>query len=110
MYIISFSRKVLWLAAGTTNNDPRVIARYFVDCVHSLNGKFCFFTLLLLLLLFLGCPKMVRTDYGTENSLLAIIQQILRHNSSDRTSFLYGKSTHNQVFTITTIYIYKLYL
>ena len=30
-----------------------------------------------------GCPKILRADMGTENSLLATVQQILRHFDSD---------------------------
>ena len=28
-----YSRKVLWLKAGTTNNNPRVIAYYYMEYV-----------------------------------------------------------------------------
>ena len=54
---------------------------------------------------------MVRTDFGTENSLLALIQPILRHNHTDAAaggkSFVYGKSIHNQVYfcIIATMYV-----
>ena len=44
---------------------------------------------------------MVRADMGTENSLLAIIQPILRHFHTDchagYQSFIYGRSICNQV-------------
>ena len=46
-----YSRKVLWLRAGTTNNDPAVVAGYFVEAIER----------------FGGCPQKVRTDFGTEN-------------------------------------------
>ena len=30
--INGYSRKILWLFVGSTNNDPKVIAYYFVNC------------------------------------------------------------------------------
>ena len=44
---------------------------------------------------------MLRADNGTENSLVAIIQPILRHYHHDtlagKKSFMYGRSINNQV-------------
>jgi len=34
-----YSRKILWLKVASTNNDPYVIAGYFLDCVTKLGGK-----------------------------------------------------------------------
>ena len=52
-------------------------------------------------LFYLGCPRILRADMGTENSLLSVVQPILRHYDSDRLSgkksFIYGKSICNQV-------------
>ena len=28
-----FSRRIMWIHVASTNNDPKVIAGYFVDCV-----------------------------------------------------------------------------
>ena len=51
--------------------------------------------------LFSGCPGIVRTDRGTENSTVAFLQPFLRRNGRDRLagerSFQYGKSASNQV-------------
>lgn len=33
-----FSRKVLWLKMSSTNRDPRVISRYYLECVESCGG------------------------------------------------------------------------
>jgi len=49
--IDGFSRKLLWLKASTTNNNPIVIANYFLQNIKT-NG----FT-----------PKILRMDKGTEN-------------------------------------------
>ena len=50
-------------------------------------------------MIFLGCPKILRTDPGTENSI--VVQPALRHNASDSfagsNSHCYGKSPSNQV-------------
>ena len=73
-----YSRKVLWLRAGTTNNDPAVVAGYFVEAIER----------------FGGCPQKVRTDFGTENVTIRAIQTALRANNPS--SFIAGASTHNQ--------------
>ena len=36
----SFSRRILWLEVGTTNNDPKVIAGYHLEGVRKLRGMF----------------------------------------------------------------------
>ena len=51
-----------------------------------------------------GCPKILCTDPGTENSVVAVIQPVLRHNGTDyfagSNSHRYGKSPANQVYYI----------
>lgn len=51
--------------------------------------------------LFLGCPRIVRSDRGTENSKIAFLQPFLRRNGQDTLagegSFQYGRSASNQV-------------
>ncbi|XP_039621768.1 uncharacterized protein LOC120537122 [Polypterus senegalus] len=82
--IDGYSRSVIWLHAGTSNRNPRLIARYFLDAVETENG----------------CPRLVRADRGCENSLVAIIQMSFRYRHHDSlagvNSFRYGKSIHNQ--------------
>ena len=50
---------------------------------------------------YLGCPTVLRSDYGTENSTLAAVQIALRYDHEDTLardkSFLYGSSKHNVV-------------
>ena len=56
-----------------------------------------------------GCPSIVRTDAGTENLALAVIQPILRHSHTDEfaqeKSHRYGKSTTNQVLKINDYFL-----
>ena len=58
--IDGYSRKILWLHIGSSNNNLRVIASYHLDCVSKLNNVI---------------PMIVRSDRGTENVALAGIQQ-----------------------------------
>ncbi|XP_019850439.1 PREDICTED: uncharacterized protein LOC100641674 isoform X2 [Amphimedon queenslandica] len=81
--IDGYSRKILWLKAGSSNNDPHIIAHHYVECVRCN-----------------GCPSILRSDLGTENSLVSVMQPILRHYHTDSLagpkSFLYGRSVNNQ--------------
>ncbi|XP_033725720.1 uncharacterized protein LOC117315580 isoform X4 [Pecten maximus] len=38
VHIDGFSRRVLWLKVARTNNDPRVVASYFLDFVEEIHG------------------------------------------------------------------------
>lgn len=82
--IDGFSRTILWLKVGVSNNDPSFIAKYFLDVIKDLGGT----------------ARVVRSDCGTENTYVAGIQQFLRRNSNDdlakEKSFIYGKSVSNQ--------------
>lgn len=82
--IDGYSRLILWLEAASTNNDPKVVANYFINAVKERGG----------------CPSRVRADLGTENVYIANIQHFLRRNQNDEfsgeRSFLPGKSTQNQ--------------
>lgn len=79
--IDGFSRNIMWLEAYTTNNDPSVIAAYFIKTVREQGG----------------CPRRIRADLGTENGTVRELQIILRDcedNTND--AFLYGTSKCNQ--------------
>ena len=82
--IDGFSRKILWLKVGSSNNDPRVIASYYLDCIHTLNSV----------------PRCIRADRGSENVMVCGMQRFLRRNDADSVSgiksFMYGTSTSNQ--------------
>ena len=49
--IDGFSRRILWLALEKSNNNPKVIARLFLDTVKRVEG----------------CPVLVRTDRGHQS-------------------------------------------
>lgn len=82
--IDGFSRRIMWLEVGTTNNDPHVVVQYFLNCVRQVGGS----------------PSIVRADCGTENVKVAGVQRFLRRDSHDSfagdKSFMYGKSVSNQ--------------
>lgn len=47
-----------------------------------------------------GCPTVLRADRGTENTNVAFLQPFLRHGDdafAGEKSFMYGRSTSNQV-------------
>ena len=82
--IDGFSRRIMWLEVGPSNNDPKITVKYFIDCVREVGGV----------------PKFIRSDCGTENIYIAGVQRFLRMDSVDiiagGQSFLYGKSVSNQ--------------
>ena len=55
---------ILCLEVGTTNNDPSVIAQYFITCVRGVGSA----------------PRIIRADYRTEIFNLAAIQRLLRRH------------------------------
>lgn len=83
--IDGFSRRIMWLKAASTNNDPFVVCNYYVENAHILNG----------------IPCIVRADRGTENGCMELMQTLLRAENGDErgllhSTFLYGRSTANQ--------------
>ena len=99
-----FSRRIMWLRVASSNNNPKFIASFFLNCVHENEGLYKIRAVVANYKqthLLTGCPSILRTDAGTENSSLAYIQPVLRHNHSDEfakeSSHRYGKSTTNQV-------------
>ena len=82
--IDGYSRRILWLKVGQTNNDPKVIASYYLSRIRQIGGA----------------STILRGDRGTENRHVAFIQRLLRRNSCDdfsgMNSFMYGRSVSNQ--------------
>ena len=116
--VCSYSRRILWLQVAVTNNDPRVIAGYYTETVKNVGGtslmqyccRYCNTCCDTESAYFLGCPRVLRADRGTENTNVAFIQPFLRHFDKDalagEKSFWYGKSTSNQVFEIFNFGLY----
>lgn len=79
-----YSRKVMWLHVSTTNNKPQVIAYYYLQCLEEFNL----------------IPSLIRSDRGTENTVIDILHMGLRYYHEDEDagckSFLKGKSTANE--------------
>ena len=82
--IDGYSRRILWLEVAISNNNPGIIANYFLNCVKEVGGT----------------ARIVRADNGTENTYVAGLQRFFRHNSTDSfagdKSFMYGRSVSNQ--------------
>ena len=82
--IDGYSRKILWLKASNTNNNPRVVARYYMEYIHKIQGV----------------PRVVRSDAGTENCIIKDLQILFRSHHRDamqgEKSFQTGTSTSNQ--------------
>lgn len=80
--IDGFSRKLIWLNTYNTNSDPRVVGGYYMNAVQSLHG----------------CPVIVRSDPGTENTTIRDCHRYLLRDVDPDGAFVYlsGCSTANQ--------------
>lgn len=84
--IDGFSRRIMWLKAGSNSNDPKIIAGYYQKTIKEIGG----------------CPRTLRADLGTENAIIELMQIHLRESHSIRNenyrlpAFLYGTSPNNQ--------------
>ena len=111
--LFRFSRRLLWLKVGVTNHNPKVVVHHYLECVKKVGGKIYTICMFYTSLTTLGCPTVLRCDYGTENTSLATTQIAFRmfHNDSrsGENSFLYGPSKSNIVSYILgySNYIYK---
>ena len=81
--IDGYSRRVMWLEVASSNNDPAIVAKYYLDCLKQLKIV----------------PRILRADYGTENVKLSFLRPLFRYASTDSMaglmSFMYGKRTFN---------------
>ena len=57
----------MWLEVSTSNNDLRVVAKYYLDCVRQIGAT----------------PSIVRADCGTENVKISGIQRFFRRDDND---------------------------
>ena len=82
--IDGFSRRLLWLEVGPTNENSEVIAKYYLDAVKQLGGV----------------PRKIRSDDGTENSTIEAPHTFLGSSHNDEYAgpgcFIIGRSTANQ--------------
>ena len=81
--IDGYSRKILWLEVGNSNNNPRIIAKYYLDYVRQIGRT----------------PRIIRADRGAENGHVCAIQRFFRTPGDAfevEKSFMYGRSTANQ--------------
>ena len=84
--IDEYSRRILWLEVGSSNNNPRIniVGKYFLDCVVQVGET----------------PRIRRGNAGAENVNIAPLQRFFWDNAADAfqgdKSFLYGKSVSNQ--------------
>ncbi|XP_071083889.1 uncharacterized protein [Haliotis cracherodii] len=82
--ICGFSRKILWLEVSNTNNNPYVVASYFLNFIETLQGV----------------PRCIRMDAGTENGVIEDMQKSFRWHHTDEmageSSVIIGSSNSNQ--------------
>ena len=80
--IDGYSRRIMYLQVSSTNHDPSLIAGYYMACIEQLSG----------------CPRMVWTDGGTENGIIAALQQVFHDDSNNQQTYghRYVASTSNQ--------------
>ena len=72
-----YSRRVLWLTVAASNNNPKIIANYYVNAVKEIGGT----------------PLNLITDLGTENATMAGIHMVLTDSES---THKYVQSVRNQ--------------
>ena len=82
--IDGYSSKILWLELTRSNNKPENVAKFYIECA-KVNG---------------GCPLLLRTDYRTENGVMAGMQCYFRQDGEDTFSgekaHRYGSTPSNQ--------------
>ncbi|KAJ8302239.1 hypothetical protein KUTeg_021226 [Tegillarca granosa] len=78
--IDGFSSRIIWLNVYNTNNNPRIIGRYFLESVKQIRGS----------------PCIVIGDCGTENGHVRDFQTFFHRNSSFGNVYMSGASTCNQ--------------
>ena len=62
-----FNRRILWLEVASSNNDPKIVAQYYLDCVRQLGAA----------------ARIILGDRGTEMVNVAAIQRFFRRSSED---------------------------
>lgn len=65
--IDGYSRKILWLEVSSSNKDPGIITKYFLDYVRQIGGT----------------SRVIRADRGTENGNIPVTQHFFRRLGGD---------------------------
>ena len=82
--IDGYSRRLIWLEVCPSNKNPEVIGRFYLDAVKQLGGV----------------PRKMRSDDGTESSIVEALHLFLRSTHDDEDvgfgCFSIGRSTSNQ--------------
>ena len=107
----------MWLHVAHSNNDPEIIAHYFLDCVQKV--KDIFYNAIRMQYIFIaifivGCPQLLRRDLGAENSIIAVMQPMLQHDGLDKYSGInshrHRTSTSNHIIVdLACLYTYTVY-
>ncbi|CAH3141824.1 unnamed protein product [Porites evermanni] len=86
------SRKLLWLRVWTSNCNPKVVGRWYLDYLYETRV----------------IPAMLRVDRGSETGIMATMHAFLRRhhgNMEPSETVVYGPSTANQV-TYVSVHLY----
>lgn len=76
--IDAYSSRLMWLKVGSSNNDPSIIAEYYLECIGNLEYT----------------AQKIQCDLGTENSTLKNLHSFLANDNG--ACVIFGKSTANQ--------------
>jgi transposase InsO family protein len=98
-----FSRYLLWIRVGTSNNDPRFPLACYLDAIEELAGEkrdnVCISILLTMLMLIVRAPLKINSDRGTETvdlySVHTSFHRLCPQGNLEQ-SYKYSKSVHNQ--------------
>jgi beta-xylosidase len=87
-YIDTASRKIMWLKIWTSNSDPRLIGRWYLEFRYEHKIM----------------PSVLRLDKGTETRIMSTMPAFLHSDHKDmdhEDTVMYGPSTSNQVSMTT---------
>ena len=91
------SRKLFWLRIWTSNSDPQLIGRWYLEYLYETRMM----------------ASYLRMDKGTETGTMATMHVFLHRNHTDEfdacDTVLYGPSTSNQVSSVISVVFCTLY-
>ena len=106
-----YSHKIIWLYVLATKNDLNVVFHLYLLAVLENYGMLCLLSrphtnciimcMYWYLIIYIGCPSIIKSDCGTEETSLAAVKMPLRHEHNNafsrEKSFRFGSSTTNTV-------------